>query len=205
MHLQKLFETQRALEAQINVQHPPANGHDRLDENILALQSELGELSNEWRGFKYWSYNRNPRIKTAVKVSCEFCSGQGYFLEEACRKCSGTGEVISSYRNPLLEEYVDCLHYLLIIGLTINIQERYADEVNFNIGARTKKSVALKVFKNCYRKIAIFDLYRSQRIFMDLFSEFTTLGDALGFTEEQIEEAYYAKNDVNYKRLESGY
>lgn len=205
MNLKKLFEKQQELEEHINARHPPQDGDDRLDENILAFQTELGELSNEWRVFKYWSFNRNPRVKVAVMSSCTFCSGKGEFLEELCYKCSGTCEVISGYRNPLLEEYIDCLHYLLIIGLKIRIQERYADEVNFNIGARTKKSVALKILKSCYRKIAIFDLDRSQRVYMDLFSEFATLGDSLGFTEDQIEDAYYAKNQINHERQESGY
>ena len=49
MNLEKLFETQQALEEHINAQHPLQEGEDRLSEKILALQVELGECANEWK------------------------------------------------------------------------------------------------------------------------------------------------------------
>lgn len=58
MNLQNLFELQKQLDEHIYEDHPVQDGEDRLAKKILALQVELGELANEWRGFKFWSNNR---------------------------------------------------------------------------------------------------------------------------------------------------
>jgi dimeric dUTPase (all-alpha-NTP-PPase superfamily) len=58
---------------------------------------ELGECANEWRGFKFWSVNQIPHT-SAVRVPT--------MMEED-----------KEYYNPLLEEYVDGLHFVLELGL----------------------------------------------------------------------------------------
>src|SRR5690625_5163995 len=96
MNLTKLFKTQAELDKKI-VEEKGLQGQDLLDEKILALQVELGELANEWRGFKFWSEDQEPRTEI----------------------CYGPPEIpdVCVYSNPLLEEYVDCLHFILSIGL----------------------------------------------------------------------------------------
>ena len=103
MKLQKLFETQKVLDDKI-VKEKGLEGVDLLDKKILALQVELGELANEFRGFKFWSENQEPNVK------CPTCKGNGYdtFLgvtqrDTPCCRCNGYPENV----NPLLEEYVD--------------------------------------------------------------------------------------------------
>ena len=73
MNITKLFEAQAELDAHITEQHPVKDGEDRLANKVLALQVELGELANEWRGFKFWSSNDKPRIT----LDCEICRGKG--------------------------------------------------------------------------------------------------------------------------------
>ncbi|WP_338088272.1 dUTP diphosphatase [Lysinibacillus composti] len=38
-----------------------------------------------------------------------------------------------------------------------------------------------------------------------VFKEFTVLGEQLGFTWEQVENAYLEKNKINHERQLSGY
>jgi dimeric dUTPase (all-alpha-NTP-PPase superfamily) len=38
-----------------------------------------------------------------------------------------------------------------------------------------------------------------------LFAAYLNLGEMLGFTEEQIEQAYFEKNKINHQRQEVGY
>lgn len=57
MNLIKLFEMQKVLDDRI-VREKRLEGRDTLPEKILALQVELGECANEWRGFKFWSEDR---------------------------------------------------------------------------------------------------------------------------------------------------
>ncbi|MBM7607553.1 dimeric dUTPase (all-alpha-NTP-PPase superfamily) [Lysinibacillus composti] len=86
MNLTKLFEIQAGLDYHITKEHPEQNDENRLSKKVLALQVELGECANEWRGFKFWSNDQVAR------------------------------------ENLLLEEYVDCLHFLLSIGNTLNFR-----------------------------------------------------------------------------------
>lgn len=216
MNLAKLFETQRLLDERILEQHPVLKVQENLDWKVLALQVELGECANEWRGFKKWSIDQAPRVEE--DVPCTLCDGTGdlnyeWIQEDAegtgdhefieCIDCDCTGVI--GVRNPLLEEYVDCLHFILSIGLELHIQDRYADEVNFNIGSRTKRTFPSDEFRNTFRKIAVFDMHWNEQDYMEVFTAFSTLGDALGFTEEEIEEAYFKKNEINHERQANGY
>ncbi|OQP08284.1 dUTP diphosphatase, partial [Geobacillus thermoleovorans] len=65
MKLQKLFEAQRELDEHIDKIHPREK--TRLEEKILALQTELGEIANEWRQFKFWSNDREPRTERLLE------------------------------------------------------------------------------------------------------------------------------------------
>jgi dimeric dUTPase (all-alpha-NTP-PPase superfamily) len=96
MNLEKLFQTQKVLRDRIGYNEP-----DRFNKLILALLVELGECANEWRGFKFWSVNQIPHT-SAVRVPT--------MMEED-----------KEYYNPLLEEYVDGLHFVLELGLELKI------------------------------------------------------------------------------------
>lgn len=60
MNIAKLFEMQKELDARI-IEEKGLQGQDLLPNTILALQVELGEMANEWRGFKHWSNDQAPR------------------------------------------------------------------------------------------------------------------------------------------------
>lgn len=70
MNLTKLFEMQRELDARI-VKEKGLEGKDLLPQKILALQVELGECANEWRGFKFWSNRQTPKLYPLEE--CSYC------------------------------------------------------------------------------------------------------------------------------------
>ncbi|MBB5324663.1 dimeric dUTPase (all-alpha-NTP-PPase superfamily) [Anoxybacillus tepidamans] len=207
MNLAKLFELQRQLDEHIEREHPRQEGEDRLAKKILALYSELGELLNEWRGFKFWSNDQEPR--TYKKHICPICHGEGYFsiTEEwrysKCEECDGEGYTHES--NPLLEEYVDCLHFILSIGLELGITEIHnlssdkGADLLFMFMEVNESSIILIQYaidgNDAYSSIA----------YIDMFEKFLGLGEMLGFTWEQIEEAYLRKNAVNHERQNNNY
>ncbi|BAQ11330.1 hypothetical protein OXB_2859 [Bacillus sp. OxB-1] len=200
MELSKLFETQRRLDERI-VKEKGLEGHGLLPMKILALQVELGELANEWRGFKFWSEDRNPRTEVTYDI-CGTCGGTGTpfgIPEETdidCWKCGGEGELT---RNPLLEEYVDCLHFILSIGFTIGSTK---PRVTFpKAGGRSKEFTAVR-FNECLR---FANLLLDDDYYDLLFQYFMDLGYMLGFTWAQVESAYFTKNKINHARQESGY
>lgn len=196
MNLQKLFEMQRQLDEHIEKEHPRQDGEDRLTKKILALQVELGELANEWRGFKYWSHDQKPR--RAVYEICKYCEGRktlGFQLE-SCWYCGGTG--LQVIKRPLLEEYVDCLHFILSIGLDENIGTLEWEQIE-----SWKRESIMDQF------IDLFDctvrLKTDITEYVVIWDYFIGLGEMLGFTWDEVEAAYMRKNAVNHQRQESGY
>ncbi|WP_342412617.1 dUTP diphosphatase [Bacillus sp. FSL K6-1560] len=216
MNLQKMFEMQKALDERI-IKEKGLEGQDLLPNLILALQVELAECANEWRGFKHWSNNRESRTK--IEHFCPTCEGTGdenhdinlQYLEEGhaaepyskCQDCNGSGKIGES--NPLLEEYVDCLHFILSIGNRIG----YAHE---NLGKWTDFTI-VNQFNHLFGYAS--DLYKAihedwfeEKLFDtydEFFAGFIGLGKMFGLTHEQIEAAYMEKNAVNHQRQQEGY
>jgi len=220
MNLTKLFETQAALDEHIMQEHPELQGQNNLDWKLLALQVELGECANEWRGFKKWSKNQKPR--TWDRIHCPSCAKKGYYrgnppVDEVkgrhglgnhwyyCDDCAG---FLVVDKNPLLEEYVDCLHFILSVGLDLQVQHDYIFDFN-----RDDEESIIDLFAECYAFAG--DLYwnskngstitESQNDYQTLLFHFNHLGRKLGFTWEQVEEGYFKKNKINHERQESGY
>ncbi|QPA33437.1 dUTP diphosphatase [Thermaerobacillus caldiproteolyticus] len=174
MNLEKLFELQRKLDEHIEQEHPRQEGEDRLAKKILALLVELGELAQEWRGFKYWSKDQYAR----------------------------TFRVINNKEyNPLLEEYVDCLHFILSIGLEL-IHRKGIDEIELTeqheMDNTTDQFLAVMSY--------VTELWDYGEVdYINMVGTFITLGEMLGFTWEQIEEAYMEKNAINHQRQNNNY
>jgi len=112
---------------------------------------------------------------------------------------------IVEYKNPLLEEFSDCLHFLLSIGNDINMNEVYEDD----------KPKPL-YFDDIIEQFMVINdwishLYYSRHddtngeIYDLVFAYFLGLGEMLGFSWKEIEEAYLRKNTVNHERQERGY
>lgn len=213
MNLTKLFETQAALDEHIMQEYPELRGQDNLDWKLLALQVELGECANEWRGFKKWSKNQKPR--TWDRIHCPSCAKKGYYrgnppVDEVkgkhslgnhwydCPDCAG---FLVVDKNPLLEEYVDCLHFILSIGLELEVDWKEMNWLMIDRNDVTKR------FQRVFSKVSELTEYQSfvDERWGELFEEFYHLGRLLGFTWEQVEEAYYAKNKVNHERQNAGY
>jgi dimeric dUTPase (all-alpha-NTP-PPase superfamily) len=188
MNLSKLFEMQKALDERI-VKEKGLEGQDLLPQKILALQVELGELANEWRGFKYWSEDREPRTK--VEIGAYDCSQGGKW-------------VVKGYKNPLLEEYVDCLHFILSIGLDHKVIDQGWD---FELGDQRATDIIsgfTQLFATRWDWVDWEDEYWELDYFRG-FELFVWLGEMLGFTWKQIEEAYMNKLAVNHQRQQTGY
>ena len=204
MNITKLFEAQAKLDARILEQHPIKDGEDRLVKKILALMTELNELANEWRGFKFWSTNNKPR----TTLACEICRGAGghYNTYEnaknkinkiPCKYCKGTGTQVGI--NPLQEEFVDCLHFIISIGLELGVQSKKL------LIAPSTENISSEMFLSIMNDVLTLDLRRTESHYQYTFARITELGLALGFTPNDIEQAYYSKNKINHERQENNY
>lgn len=186
VEITKLLEIQKKLDKHIEKEHPREPEEDRFAKKVLALLVELGECANEWRRFKFWSINQEPRIKESRLMP--YSSTRFY---EA---------------NPLLEEYVDCLHFILSIGLELKYNyepvpgifpvfiENQFIELNYTASELYFLANQFGVDDNLVRNR-----------YQELFDCFLFLGKSLGFTWEQVSDAYMLKNKINHQRQESGY
>ena len=103
-----------------------------------------------------------------------------------------------SNKDIILEEYVDCIHFILSLGLEKNFQD-----ITLNV-----KPIATELseqFLIIYTNIADFIICASKDSYLNLFQNFLSLGQSLGFSVGDIEDAYLYKNNVNHERQDNGY
>lgn len=204
MNLEKMLETQKALDDRI-IKTKGLEGKDLFANTILALQVELAEFANEGRWFKHWSNDQEPRTNV---------------LAEGTKN----GKEYSVYRNLVLEEYVDGLHFFLSAANQKGWQEAlYISSDPFLECAENMKKVGKKKYlTDTYLELIYFLMKSYMEInskdekiagfhvniyhFRLAWSLFLTIGIVgFGFTLDQIEQAYFAKNAVNHERQNNGY
>jgi dimeric dUTPase (all-alpha-NTP-PPase superfamily) len=179
MNLPKMFETQKVLRDRIDYNEP-----DRFNKLVLALMVEAGECANEWKGFKFWSQHQEPVTKKARAPYVD--------LEDA------------EFYNPLLEEYVDKLHFILELGIELGVKK--IDVWVSHEESITDQYIAIvgKAYEIYHAKvIAKLDVHIV--LYECLFGLFIGLGEMFGFSWDEIEEAYYKKNKINHVRQDVGY
>lgn len=182
MSIKRLFEMQKELDERI-VKEKKLETRDLIEEKVLAMQVELAECANEWRGFKYWSENQEPTTEV-------------YY---------GPPELpwVGTYENPLLEEYVDVLHFILSLGNLLDLSEMVVNEFEYHEQEIEGKIQTTMKFNDVF--------YHASKTLLEndnydiLAYEFLQLGEMLGFTWSEIEQAYYEKNKVNHERQNNGY
>jgi dimeric dUTPase (all-alpha-NTP-PPase superfamily) len=187
MNLAPLYEKQKELDARI-VREKDLKGIDLLPMKILALQAEIGELANEWRGFKFWSQDQEPRLDYYEACDCPHCEGHDEFHP-------------GNRSNRVLEEYVDGLHFILSIGLELDIPIIYVGK------DKNQKQDIIKLFTSLFFGAGVIGRPESEdgMNYLSLVSDFIRLGQLLGFTWEEVERAYYSKNETNHIRQSEGY
>ncbi|GGE51850.1 hypothetical protein GCM10011391_33310 [Pullulanibacillus camelliae] len=100
----------------------------------------------------------------------------------------------------ILEEYVDGIHFLLSLGLDLG----YTDVSAIQLEAAEDNSVT-EQFLTVFRAMTAFNETQEYDQYLVLFTEFLLLGQLLGFDGEQIQQGYFKKNEVNYKRQQENY
>jgi len=106
----------------------------------------------------------------------------------------------SSAKEVIVEEFVDGVHFILSLGIECGFdQKQYALEVHESTSTVTEQ------FLRVYEGINIFQVGRSFDDYVRLFELYLQLAALLGLKEEEIEKAYFEKNEVNYQRQQNNY
>lgn len=110
-----------------------------------------------------------------------------------------------SAKDIILEEYVDCLHFMLSIGLEQdNHQAELRHQLQIDLTSGTGEDV-FELFEQVFDYIQRFAQSGHINDYQQLFHYFIALGKSLSFKWEEIEQAYFEKNRVNHERQEQGY
>lgn len=200
MELQHIIDAQKALDARI-IKEKGLEGKDLVANTFVALQVELGEMANEARWFKHWSNDQKPRMKTESICGCIMCEHHS----------------IPNDKNPILEEFVDSVHFFVSIAIQKGWEDElwvYEEAINpyeFD-GDLTSYYLEMIYFLNkAYMEIPqegkkIAGMQEDAYHFRLAWILFLNIGiNGFGFTWEQIYEAYFEKNQINHQRQESGY
>lgn len=151
---------------------------------LLEMQKALDEAIFKERGIDQYPYDE---MKVALVVEL------GELMNELPSKFKVWKKNPVDNREKALEEYIDCLSFKMNI-------------LNYQMQTDNKNDLLpLSKYEEC--KLKTFDLLSliHASIFFDDFYYIFALGNRLGFTWEEIYNAYKRKNQVNYERLKSGY
>lgn len=138
-----------------------------LENMKLALLVELGELANEWQGFKHWKKHKEIN------------------------------------RERLLDEFADCLHFGLSLENQLHQVSNHVkdaiEEIVKNLDNECKNKDVLEGFKYVFNAVLDTTGYISPLL------SIIALGRCLDISLDEMEQSYYRKNKVNYKRQQEGY
>ncbi|MEH7116565.1 dUTP diphosphatase [Neobacillus vireti] len=106
----------------------------------------------------------------------------------------------SSPKPVVLEEFVDGIHFILSLGIECGF-----DQESIAIQAQESARNVTEQFLYVYETISSFQKSKAIADYLSLFDSYLTLASLLGFTNNEIEKAYFAKNEVNYQRQQNNY
>ena len=104
-----------------------------------------------------------------------------------------------SERKVILEEFVDGVHFILSLGLTCSLEQEAIIEESSAADSVTEQ------FLLVYEAVHLFKLEKSAKAYQRMLHNYFALGHLLGFSAEEVEQAYVSKNEVNYERQQQGY
>lgn len=112
----------------------------------------------------------------------------------------------SSEHDVILEEYVDCIHFLCSFAYYFEAKSDFAIN-NISI-TKDKKIITanfLKIYETVNKINFIKDNAYNKKVIENLIKSILGLGFILGFTIDQIIDGYNKKYEINISRQKNGY
>lgn len=104
-----------------------------------------------------------------------------------------------SERSVILEEYVDSIHFLLSLGIEKGLNDLKEWPVENVEGNLTK------LFLLTNEAILAFLTNTSKSAYENIWILYGAIAAKLGFSNEDVLQAYISKNETNYERQKNGY
>ncbi|MBT2582480.1 dUTP diphosphatase [Planococcus sp. ISL-109] len=104
-----------------------------------------------------------------------------------------------SDKETLLEEYVDCIHFMLSLGI-----EKGFDSLDVWPSPLAEQDLT-ELFLAAHTSVGQFVEQATIEEYRSLWRTFGAIATALGFSYDEVLQAYVEKNETNYKRQQEGY
>lgn len=194
MNFKKLQAMQAKLDEAILAEKAPMTAEERFNKTLVALSVEIAEIANTVEHFKFWKDNKGKIESGRFAADWDYEGAQiiGYYDYK-----KGATHQISyeqAHRLTLIEECSDALHFIL------SLANQCEDEIDVNLNWIVGEE-SLKEYYYITLQTALFDDSGVDGI----MATFLNYVKSLGIKSEELEQAYYDKNKINYERLENGY
>lgn len=160
---------------------------------LFKMQDQLDSYINEVKGLSGHDVMQERILALIVEIG-EFAN------ETRCFKF--WSDKPASDKEVILFEYVDCMHFLLSIGNYSGFTFRDSENMEFENDIQGSLT---ELFIEFYFSVVHFRNLPRPDDYLIMWDYFMSIGNKLGFTEQEIYDSYLEKNEVNYERQASGY
>lgn len=158
---------------------------------LLTKQKALDTLINENHKVTYET-TRDARFLALLVELGELANATRCFKYWSLKDGEGFDRII--------DEYADGLHFLLSLALAYNYKVPVLE-----VSDVEKELTLTQKFVETFISLNSFADKKDANSLIDAFIRFLELGHKLGFSKEQITEAYLKKLEVNYQRQKDHY
>ena len=194
MNFKKLQAMQAKLDEAILKEKEPMTAEERFNKTLVALSVEIAEVANTVEHFKFWKENKGKVDEKRFIESRSILTGEkdGLLYDSHLDVYVTQNE---AHKLTLVEECSDALHFILSL----------ANQCGDSLGVDLDLVEGQKHLKDNYYMAIQQDLFSTVSGNRWLMQAFLNYVKSLGITPQELEQAYYDKNKVNYERLENGY
>ena len=202
MNFKKLQTMQAKLDEAILADKAPMTAEERFDKTLVALSVEIAEVANCAEHFKFWKDNKGKIDHDRFAVDWNYGGTQIIGCYEYKKGASYQISCEQAHHLTLIEECSDALHFILSLANQVGYKI-VAIGKHFEIFEDADSLEKNFLFLNYVIGSAEFNHFHSDlEMIIDLFFIYI---NQLGISEQELEQAYYDKNKINYERLENGY
>lgn len=195
MHFKKLQAMQAKLDEAILADKAPMTEEERFNKTLVALSVEIAEVANTVEHFKFWKDNKGKVDSERFGENNIFANDELVFTDYIEEKTGIQYEFEQAHRLTLIEECSDALHFIL------SLANQCGDSLEVDLDLVEGQ----KHLKDNYYMAIQEELFSTVSDNRWLIQAFLNYVKSLGIKSEELEQAYYDKNKINYERLENGY
>ena len=193
---------QAKLDEAILAEKAPMTDEERFNKTLISLSVEIAEVANCAEHFKFWKDNKGKIDRKRFSVIHIFQEEELVDVEYTEDNTGVQYADWEAHRLTLIEECSDALHFILSLANQIEYEIDESLIKSFRYPRHPLDTLYMALQNKIINLATGYDKLGSLK---SLLSFYTSYAVELGITTQELEQAYYDKNKINYERLENGY